>query len=221
MILNDEDFQDFVQTDRGQTMLTQVRRIIKEEAALREENGEIVNENSVNSSNRKHNVVKKGKPRAISKEQLLKARELFKSRGLADVTDAQIMEILRSKDGDEIMKEIQILEDRKATLVSAEAGNIAKLRKILADRGLNDISDEDIEQLVKSEKGADLLRQIGVVEEDQASIEKAKNQNLGDLKEILKANGMDNLSDSDLSELLTTEYGQQILKSYAFHESRK
>ena len=33
MILNDEDFQDFVQTDRGQTMLTQVRRIIKEEAA--------------------------------------------------------------------------------------------------------------------------------------------------------------------------------------------
>ena len=33
MILNDDDFQDFVQTDRGQTMLTQVRRIIKEEAA--------------------------------------------------------------------------------------------------------------------------------------------------------------------------------------------
>ena len=62
MILNDEDFQDFVQTDRGQSMLTQIRRIIKEEAALREENGEIVNENSVNSSNRKHNVVKKGKP---------------------------------------------------------------------------------------------------------------------------------------------------------------
>ena len=97
MILNDEDFQDFVQTDRGQTMLTQIRRIIKEEAALREENGEIVNEISVNSSNRKHNVVKKGKPEAVSKEQLLKARELFKSRGLADVTDAQIMEILRSK----------------------------------------------------------------------------------------------------------------------------
>ena len=85
------------------------------------------------------------------------------------------------------MKEIQILEDRKATLVSAEAGNIAKLRKILADRGLNDISDEDIEQLVKSEKGADLLRQIGVIEEDQASIKKAKNQNLGDLKETSKS----------------------------------
>ena len=81
---------------------------------------------------------------------------------------------------------------------------------------MNDISDEDIEQLVKSEKGADLLRQIGVIEEDQASIEKAKNQNLGDLKELLKANGMDNLSDSDLSELLTTEYGQQILKSLPF-----
>ena len=80
---------------------------------------------------------------------------------------------------------------------------------------MNDISDEDIAQLLQSE-GAELLRQIGVVEEEQASIKEAESQNMDDLREILKANGMDNLSDNDLSELMTTEYGQQILKSMPF-----